>query len=251
MIWPAVPSEPGDVVVDHLLGALAHRQKDSGEIDVEDFLEIHEGHLLGHLAGFLVGRDHHAVLDDPGKRGDEIDRPHLFHDISGERRIVFLFGDVADKGFNVPAQLLLGGCQGTLIDIGDDRLAVGGKRRKGGIFQEHPVFAPVQSADMDIGRGLEIGAAGPGIDDPCALRMNIRVHLLLWAIDHRPQPRTVRVLDIDAKRPGTVGVKEDAAGRQSLQMSAPRQFVGAVGGIRRLCRRSVRGQDIAQHRHCR
>ncbi|EKD34093.1 MAG: hypothetical protein ACD_75C02473G0002 [uncultured bacterium] len=110
-------------MVDHLLGAIAHRQEDAGQIDVDHLAEIGKRHFLGHLAGFAVGGNHHGVLDNAGEGGDQVDTPHFFYGKGGQCRRVIFFGDVAGKGFDARAELLLGGCQSTFIDIGDDRLA--------------------------------------------------------------------------------------------------------------------------------
>ena len=65
------------IVVDHLLGTLAHGQENAGQVDVDNLLEVRQGHFRCDLSGLATGGEHQAVSDNAGEGRHQVDPAKL------------------------------------------------------------------------------------------------------------------------------------------------------------------------------
>ena len=89
------PRQPWSIIARR---AFPHSEKDPGEVNVDDGLEVRQGHFLGDLAGFPVRGHQETVPDDARGRGHQIEAAKFFYGQVRQTAAIFLLGSVHDQG---------------------------------------------------------------------------------------------------------------------------------------------------------
>jgi hypothetical protein len=80
-----------------------HREKDPGEVNVDDGLKVCQGHLFGDLAGLPVRGHHQAVPDDARGRGHQVKAAEFLNGQVRQFGAIVLFGGITGQGSHLAA----------------------------------------------------------------------------------------------------------------------------------------------------